>query len=162
MTGAVKHREEWMASSPVNGPPGLWSEERVAGGGCVVRRPSGSLSNHCSGQELTALMAVCLMEELAVGFWMGTSADCWEMQGREALRDLAHDALCFCLPCTYIIQCLTSLFFPASVLSITATGNSIIWTQLCFCRVPKSQWIIWHHRTWWIISDHMPWKTYIP
>lgn len=161
MTGAVKHREEGIASSPVNGPLGLWSEERVAGGGCVVRGPSGSLSNHCSGQELIMLVAVCLMEWLTMGFWMGTNAGCWEMQGWKALWDSAHDALCFCLPCTYIILCLTSLFFPASVLSIT-TGNTIIWAELHFCRVPESQWIIWHHRTWWIISDHMPWKIYIP
>lgn len=27
---------------------------------------------------------------------------------------------------------------------------------------PQSQWIIWHHRPWWIISDHMPLKTHIP
>lgn len=25
----------------------------------------------------------------------------------------------------------------------------------------ESLWIIWHHRPWWIISDHIPWKTHI-
>lgn len=140
MTGEfcdVKHVEKRAKSSPANSPSGLWSEESVTWGSCTAGRASGGLGNLCSGLDLRMLMAVCLMEWLTMGFWMVTNADCWEMQegkhGRTRLW-LSSRSSCFCLPCPYIIQCLTSLVFPASVLSITTTGKTIIYTELGFCK----------------------------